>query len=40
MTGIIGGISSKNFKEILVSLPPLKEQKRIVEKVDYLMETV
>lgn len=38
MTGIIGGISSKNFKEILVSLPPLKEQKRIVEKVDYLME--
>lgn len=38
MTGIIGGISSKNFKEILVSLPPLNEQKRIVKKVDYLME--
>ena len=38
MTGIIGGISSKNFKEIPVSLPPLNEQNRIVEKVDYLMK--
>lgn len=38
MTGIIGGISSKNFKDIPVSLPPLNEQKRIVEKVDILMK--
>lgn len=26
------------MKNILIALPPLNEQKRIVEKLDYLME--
>jgi type I restriction enzyme S subunit len=37
MTGIIGGISSSKFSELIVSLPPLAEQHRIVAKVDALM---
>ena len=36
--GIIGGISIKNFKSILIPLPPLEEQKIIIKKLDYLME--
>jgi type I restriction enzyme S subunit len=38
MSGIIGGISKKKFGEILISIPPLKEQKRITAKVQELME--
>ncbi|MEN9017709.1 MAG: restriction endonuclease subunit S [Hellea sp.] len=37
MTGIIGGISSAKFSELVIALPPLKEQQRIVAKVDELM---
>lgn len=37
MTGIIGGISAAKFSEMLIALPPLKEQHRIVAKVDELM---
>ncbi len=37
ISGIVGGISSKNFKEISIPLPPLEEQKRIVAKVDTIM---
>ncbi|EOR20162.1 restriction modification system DNA specificity domain-containing protein [Clostridium sartagoforme AAU1] len=37
MTGIIGGISIANFKEIIIPLCSLNEQKRIIEKVDSLM---
>ena len=40
MTGIIGGISSNNFKELLIPLPPLEEQKRIVEKIDSLKKLI
>lgn len=31
-------LNSQSMKNILIALPPLNEQKRIVEKVDYLME--
>ena len=37
MTGIIGGVSMAKFQDIPVPLPPLKEQKRIVAKIDQLM---
>ncbi|MEJ7139557.1 restriction endonuclease subunit S [Amphibiibacter pelophylacis] len=37
MTGIIGGVSIAKFVEILIPLPPLNEQHRIVAKVDKLM---
>ncbi|MBA3016522.1 MAG: restriction endonuclease subunit S [Proteobacteria bacterium] len=37
MTGIIGGVSIAKFIELLIPLPPLPEQKRIVAKVDELM---
>lgn len=38
MTGIIGGVSMAKFLALPVPLPPLKEQDRIVAKVDQLME--
>jgi len=37
MTGIIGGISAAKFSQLLVPIPPLSEQHRIVAKVDELM---
>ncbi|HIC8860599.1 TPA: restriction endonuclease subunit S [Aeromonas hydrophila] len=37
MTGIIGGISVNKFSELLIPIPPLAEQQRIVAKVDELM---
>ncbi|SMF14011.1 restriction endonuclease subunit S [Pseudogulbenkiania subflava] len=37
MTGIIGGVSIAKFVEILIPLPPLAEQNRIVAKIDELM---
>lgn len=38
MTGIIGGVSIAKFNALYFPLPPLPEQKRIVEKVDQLMQ--
>ena len=37
MTGIIGGVSIARFVEILISIPPLAEQSRIVSRVEELM---
>ncbi len=37
MTGIIGGISLAKFKQLLLPLPPVNEQRRIVAKVGELM---
>jgi type I restriction enzyme, S subunit len=37
MTGIIGGISAAKFSQLLLPVPPLAEQHRIVAKVDELM---
>ena len=37
MTGIIGGISAAKFNQLLVPIPPLSEQNRIVAKIDELM---
>lgn len=37
MTGIIGGVSIAKFVEILIPLPPLEEQHRIVTRIDQLM---
>ncbi|MBL0499320.1 restriction endonuclease subunit S [Aeromonas caviae] len=37
MTGIIGGISSAKFSELLIPTPPIGEQLRIVAKVNELM---
>lgn len=37
MTGIIGGISLAKFSELLIPVPPLEEQQRIVAKIDRLM---
>lgn len=36
MSGIIGGVSAKNFGKIIIPLHPLPEQERIVAKLDEL----
>ena len=40
MTGIIGGVSITKLKGIIIPLPPLEEQKRIVAKIEELMPYV
>ena len=37
-TGIIGGVSIAKVKEILIPLPPIKEQQRIVAQIVFLFE--
>ncbi len=36
-TGIIGGVSINTLKQMFLPLPPIEEQKRIVEKLDKLI---
>lgn len=38
LTGLIGGVSLNKFREIEIPLPPLPEQKRIVEVLDKAFE--
>ena len=38
MNGLIGGVSLNNLKKIEFPLAPLNEQKRIVEKLDFLFD--
>ena len=40
MTGIIGGISRNNFADLLIPLPPLEEQKAIVEVINILFKEI
>ena len=40
MTGIIGGISINKFKNLPIALPPLEEQKRIVAKIEEVLEKI
>ena len=40
MSGIIGGISKSNFINLLIPLPPVEEQKAIVELVNTLFKEV
>ena len=37
-TGIIGGVSIAKVKEILIPLPSIKEQQRIVAQIEKLFE--
>ena len=39
-SGMIGGVSIKKLKEILIPLPPIEEQHRIVDKLDELLPLV
>lgn len=40
LLGIIGGVSIKNFKEIPIPIPPIKEQEEIVERLDKGFELI
>jgi type I restriction enzyme S subunit len=37
MSGMIGGVSINKIKQVIIPLPPIEEQKRIVEKLEKLL---
>ena len=37
MSGIIGGVSIKQIEDILIPIPSLDEQKRIIEKIETVL---
>lgn len=37
MSGMIGGVSINKIKQVIIPLPPIEEQQRIVEKVEQLL---
>ena len=39
-TGIIGGVSVNTLKELLIPIPPIAEQKRIVKKIEELFSSI
>ena len=39
-TGLIGGIGINKLKKVLIPLPPLEEQKRMVEKLEEIMAEI
>lgn len=39
-TGIIGGVSLNTLKGLLLPLPPESELKRIIDKIDSLLEAI
>ena len=39
-TGIIGGVSIKNIEKIIILVPPLEEQEKIVKKIEELFELI
>ena len=40
ITGIIGGVSIKKLKEIIIPIPPMVEQERIVSKIEELLPLI
>lgn len=40
IAGIIGGVSVNTLKSLLIPLPPIKEQKRIVAQIEKLFENL
>ena len=39
-TGIIGGVSIKNIEKLIIFVPPLEEQEKIVKKIEELFELI
>ena len=40
INGIIGGVSINKLKQLKIPLPPIEEQKRIVDKINRVNEVI
>ena len=40
ITGIIGGVAIKTLRDLLVPIPPIEEQKRIVARIEELFDSI